>query len=374
MIMKKPIMYLALVLMQLYVFEGVCLSGTDVGSKPKADTNSPVNRDKPAGSVIVIPVEGPIMYDIETTAFEEAISAAAEEKPLLILLEIDTPGGRVDLAQRMCAAIQQATDTKVIAYVKSGEYGGAISAGAAVALSCDKIYMAKNTVIGAATLVTLSKTREQDRIKKEKSYKEVVDEKSSSIWRAYLASLAQKNNRPGLLARAMVDSSIEVIEVNEASKRLFIEPVNKRPDQQIVHTWNKSGSLVTLTAEEAVDCGIADGLAESQEELLQQLDAGHANIEVDKKIASARREIQIVQRRVDQIEKSLDLKAKQFQYQMPAGKALSTMRGARKDFETLKMLAEKYPDLNIDIKDVEEILNSINAAYEDALRQVRRRQ
>ncbi len=76
---------------------------------------------------------------------------------------------------------------------------------------------------------------------------------------------------PDLLARAMVDSSIEVIEVNQAAKRLFIEPVNKKPDQQVVRTWNKAGSLLTLTAEEAVECTIADGLVGSREQLLQQL-------------------------------------------------------------------------------------------------------
>jgi membrane-bound serine protease (ClpP class) len=369
MIMRKPLLFLTLALMQLCVFGGVCFSGTDTDVNPPKGEVSP----KADSKVLVIPIEGPMMYEIETAAFEGVISAAVEEKPALILLEIDTPGGRVDFAHRMCAAIQQVTDCNVIAFVKGGKYGGAISAGAALSLSCDKIYMANNTVIGAATLVTLSKTKTQDRGDKEKSYKEVVDEKSSSVWRAYLASLAQQNNRPGLLARAMVDSSIEVIEVNEASKRLFIEPVNKRPDQQTVRTWNKSGSLVTLTAEEAVECGIADGIAGSQQELLRQLQAGDANVVVDKKIASARREMQIVQRRVDEIEKSLDLKAKQFDYPQPVGKALSIMRGATSDFETLKTLAQKYPDLNIDIKEVEEILNSIKAEYDNALRETRRR-
>lgn len=357
-IMKKSVLFFILSLMQLCVFEGVCLSDANAGGSNK---------------VVVLPVEGPILYEIETAAFEKAITDAADERPALILVEIDTPGGRADFAQRMCAAIAKAGDCNVIAFVKGGKYGGAISAGAAVALSCNKIYMANNTVIGAATLVALSKAKTQDRGEKEKSYEEVVDEKSSSVWRAYLASLAQQNNRPGLLARAMVDSSIEVIEVNEASKRLFIEPVNKRPGQQTVRTWNKSGSLVTLTAEEAVECGIADGLTASQQELLRLLQAGDANVVVDKKIASARRELQIVQRRVDEIEKSLDLKAKQFEYPQPAGKALSIMRGATSDFETLKTLAQKYPDLNIDIKKVEEILNSIKAEYEDALRETRKR-
>jgi membrane-bound ClpP family serine protease len=313
------------------------------------------------------------LYEIETDAFEEAIKAAADLGPLLILVEIDTPGGRVDLAQRMCAAIIKTANCDVSAFVKGGQYGGAISAGAAVALACNKIYMANNTVIGAATLVTDSKDKTQSRGKdRERSYTEVVNEKLSSVWRAYLASLAQQNNRPGLLARAMVDSSIEVIEVNEASKRLFIEPMNKKPDQQIVRNWNKAGSLVTLTAKEAVECTIADGLVNSRQELLRQLEAGDANVVTDNKIASAKREMSIVNRRVEEIRKSLDLKIKQLQYAKTAPKALGILSGARSDFETLKGLAQKYPDLHIDVAAVEDELNSVNAAYESVITETKR--
>jgi hypothetical protein len=335
----------------------------------EAASAEPPSRAGKNKKVIVLPVEDMIMFEIETAAFEQAMAAAAEEKPALILVEIDTPGGRVDFAQRMCTAITKVRDCNAIAFIKGGQYGGAISAGAAVALACDRTYMANNTVIGAATLVSL-KDEQSD---KDKSYGAVVDEKLSSVWRAYLASLAQKNNRPGLLARAMVDRGIEVVEVNQAGKRLFIEPVNRRPEQQIVRTWNRTGSLLTLTAEEAVGCTIADGLVNSRDELLRLLQASDANVVVEKKMANARRELQIVQRRVDEIRKSLDLKAKQSSYPQPASKALGILRGARSDFETLKGLAKRYPDLQLDIEAIEEVLNSINADYENTLRQTRSR-
>jgi len=317
--------------------------------------------------VVVLPVENPILYEIETSAFEKAITAEANEGPLFILVEIDTPGGRVDLAQRMCAAIIKTGNCQVIAFIKGGQYGGAISAGAAVALACNEIYMTNNTVIGAATLVSGSKSKTDDEDKdNKKSYTEVVNEKMSSVWRAYLASLAQQNNRPGLLARAMVDSSIEVIEVNDASKRLFIEPVNKKPGQQIVHHWNKAGSLVTLTAQEAVECKIADGLVNSRQEILLMLaNAGDVNVVIDKKIANAKRELDIVMKRVDGIRASLDLKIKQYQNAKTAPKAMGILNGARQDFEDLKGLAKKYPDLHLDVEAIEDELNSIKATNED---------
>ena len=188
--------------------------------------------------------------------------------------------------------------------------------------------MTENTIIGAATLI--NKPKEVNEFK-DRKYEDVINEKFSSAWRAYLASLAQQNDRPGLLARAMVDSSIEVVEVDQGAKRLFIDPVNKKPGQQVARTWNKSGSLLTLTAKEAVECTMADGLVDSREQLLGQLNAGDANVVTDKKIAFARKELQIAKRRMDEIAKSLDLKIKQSKYPQPAPKFMGMLREARTD-------------------------------------------
>jgi hypothetical protein len=230
--------------------------------------------------------------------------------------------------------------------------------------------MAENTIIGAATLVTMPKDKEQ---LKDKKYGDVVNEKHSSAWRAYLASLAQQNDRPGLLARAMVDSSIEVVEVDQGAKRLFIEPMNKKPGQQVARTWNKSGSLLTLTAKEAVECTMADGLVDSREQLFRQLNAGDANVVTDKKIANARKDLQIAQRKMDDALKSFDMKVQQSKYPQPAPKFMGMLREAKTDVENLKMLAKKYPDLHMDTESIDKELNSINAAYENALRETRKR-
>ncbi len=398
--MKKVEATVVFALTWQFVFAGICLSDTFTNRQTKEEVHGYAAGVSEAGQikvrtlekgeivlnpndwvavrdrsgrnnkVIVLTVDEPIMYQLETETFEQAIAADANEGPLLILVEIDTPGGRVDYAKQMCAAIVQTTNCDVIAYIKGGQYGGAISAGSAIALACNKIYMANNTVIGAATIVNSTKAQEQG---KDKSYKEVIDEKSSSAWRAFLASLAQHNNRSGLLARAMVDSSIDVIEVNQAGGRDFIEPVNKKPQQETVRTWNKSGSLLTLTAQEAAACSIADGLANSRQELLQQLGAGDANVAVEKRMANARRELELVGRKLAEIRKSLDMKIKQAQNPQPAPKALSILRGARSDFETLIALTKKYPDLPFDIAALESELNTINAEYEKILRESKSR-
>jgi hypothetical protein len=321
--------------------------------------------------VIILTIDDEIGLEIETQALEREIAELSHEGPLLILFEIDTPGGRGDLTRRICGAITQARNCPTAAFIKGGKYGGALSAGAAVALACDKIYMADNTVIGAATGITFSEAGRPESFKE--AFGEDVAEKFTSAWRAYLASLAEQNRRPGLLARAMVDKDIEVIEVSEADKRFFIDPVNKRPQQHLVHTWSKKGSLLTLTAVEAVKCMIADKVINSRRELLSELDVAGAEIVINNEAQKARVELKRARGQLNRIRKSIDFKIEQSKYRHPLPKVLKILRSAKSEFQTLIKLARKYPDLELDIQALEDELNSIEAAYQDAKRGSRRR-
>jgi membrane-bound ClpP family serine protease len=320
--------------------------------------------------VIILTIDDEIILEIETDALEHAIPESGDTGPMFILLEIDTPGGRVDLAQRICAAITQAT-CPVVAFVKGGKHGGAISAGSAIALACDKIYMANNAVMGAASTVVTSETGQPQELKKALGAE--VAEKFNSAWRAYLASLAEQNRRPGLLARAMVDRDIEVIEVSQADKRFFIDPMNKRPQQRLVHTWSKKGSLLTLTAEEASNCTIADKVVNSREQLLRNLDAAGAEIVINKAAQNARTELKRATGQLNRIRKSIDFKIKQSEHPMPRPKVLKILRSAKSEFKALIKLARKYPDLQLNIQALEEELNSVEADLQRIKSRSRRR-
>jgi hypothetical protein len=222
--------------------------------------------------------------------------------------------------------------------------------------------MASDTIIGAAATVTISSTGQPQALAD--IYGKDVAEKFNSAWRTYLASLAEKNHRPGLLARAMVDKDTEVIEVIESYSRNFIDPANRQPDQQVVRIWNKKDSLLTLTAREAVECGIADELADSQQQVLRDLDAGSAKVRFDDAIEEAGRELKRANGQLNRILKSIDLKIKQTREPMPDPKALGILRAARSEFATLVKLAKKYPDLQLNVKALEEELNSIEANYQ----------
>ncbi len=321
--------------------------------------------------VIILTIDDAIKFEIETEALVQAITKAADEGPLFILLEVDTPGGRVDLTQRICAAIMEARNCWVVAFAKGDKNGGAISAGVAVVFACDKIYMSNNAVIGAAMMTTTLGTGRPKELKK--AYGEDLGEKFSSAWRAKLASMAEQNHRPGLLARAMVDRDIEVIEVSEADRKFFIEPVNKRPRQRLVHTWSKKGSLLTLTAAEAAKCKIADKVVSSREELLRDLGAENAEIVINNDVQNARIEFKRARGQLNRIRKSIDFKIKQSGNPQPVRKVLKILRSAKSEFKTLIKLAKKYPDLGLNIQVLEGELNSIEADYEKIKMESQRR-
>jgi hypothetical protein len=135
-----------------------------------------------------------------------------------------------------------------------------------------------------------------------------------------------------------------------------------------VHTWSKKGSLLTLTATEAVECMIADKVISSRQELLGELDAADAEVVLNSEIQDARAELKRARGQVNRIRKSIDLKIEQSKYRQPKPKVLEILRSAKSEFQTLIKLAKKYPDLELDVQSLEKELNFVEAAYQDVKR------
>jgi len=115
----------------------------------------------------------------------EAAGAAAA------YLDIDTPGGRIDAAERISDAVRQ-TRLPVYAFVNPR----AFSAGALIAISAKEIYMRPGAVIGAATPVDGEGNR--------------ASEKMVSAMRAEFRSVAEQRGLDPRIAEAMVDEAVEI--------------------------------------------------------------------------------------------------------------------------------------------------------------------
>jgi membrane-bound serine protease (ClpP class) len=158
----------------------------------------------PAGDQVVhlIPVTGVIELGI-APFIERSLGEAAAAGAAAAVLELETPGGRVDAAQRIVNAVEDA-EIPVYAYVNQR----ALSAGAMIALAADEVYMRRGALMGAATPVTGEGQK--------------ASEKIVSAMRAEMRALAERRGVDPAVAEAMVDESIAVEGVVEAGKLLTL--------------------------------------------------------------------------------------------------------------------------------------------------------
>lgn len=140
------------------------------------------------GAVYRLPVHGEIENGLApylARGIREANAAGAAA----IYLDLDTPGGRIDAAERIVDAVR-GSDVPVYAFVNPRAY----SAGAMIALATDGIYMRPGAVLGAATPVGGSG--------------EKLPEKYVSAMRGEFRALAEEKGLDPRIAEAMVDESL----------------------------------------------------------------------------------------------------------------------------------------------------------------------
>ncbi len=161
------------------------------------------------------------------------ISEAEQNNASAIVFKINTFGGRVDAATQIKDAILS-SKVLTIAFINNR----AISAGALIALSCNKIVMVPGSSIGAATVVDQSGQK--------------VGEKYQSYMRSEMRSTAERNGRPTNIAEGMVDERVVVKGLVDSTK------------------------LITLTSEEAYKYKIADSVITNFSDMLAMFNLKNA--------------------------------------------------------------------------------------------------
>ncbi|MHB1326848.1 MAG: NfeD family protein, partial [Gemmatimonadales bacterium] len=193
----------------------------------------------------VASAQSPVIYRIPITGVIEnglapyvarAIKAAEAANASAIVLDIDTPGGRVDAAERIVDAVQGAS-VPVYAYINPRAY----SAGAMIALAAKGVFMQPTGVVGAATPVDGEGTK--------------ASEKMVSAMRAAFRAMAEARGIDPRLAEGMVDETIEVPGVKPA------------------------GVLLTLTASEALQHRFAQDTARSLEAVATAIGVPNAAVQ-----------------------------------------------------------------------------------------------
>ena len=192
-------------------------------------------QSQAGGAVYVVPISGTIDLGL-APYLSRVLDEAAAADAAAVLLQIDTPGGRLDAALQMRDALLD-SDVPTIAFVDRA----AFSAGALIAIAATEIYMTPGAVMGAATPV-------------DGGTGETASAKIVSAVRKTFKTTAEARGRDPLVAEAMVD-----------------------PDVAIAGLVNR-GELLTLTTNEATSWGYADGVVADRAELLAAVGLADAPI------------------------------------------------------------------------------------------------
>lgn len=190
-----------------------------------------VSAQAPPGKVYVVPIKGEInraTHNFVRDVVDDLNRKGAEA----IIFEIDTYGGLVDEAIKIKDVII-GTNIPTISFVNNK----AASAGVLITIASEHIVMAENAVIGSAE--TIPNT-----------------EKVLSMWRGVLRDTAQYRGRDSLIIEAMADKDIEIPGLVSSDK------------------------LVNLTAQEAIEYGVADILTKDYREMLSHFGYEASDIEV----------------------------------------------------------------------------------------------
>lgn len=179
---------------------------------------------------------GPEVWRLVRKSFDRA----EEENAKCILIHMNTYGGMVVYADSLRSLILN-SKKPVWVFIDNN----AASAGALIAIACDRIYMREGANIGAATVVNQSG--------------KAMPDKYQSYMRSMIRATAQAQGRDTIIrgrdtvyrwkrdphiAEAMVDESIYIKGVSD------------------------SGKIVTFTPAEAIQYGFCDGIAGSVEDVL----------------------------------------------------------------------------------------------------------
>lgn len=222
--------------------------------------------------VIVVPVSGTVNASL-SAFISRVIRESRECKECVLVFEMDTYGGEVDAAFTIVDTIINATNIETVAFVKTK----AISAGALIALACNKMVMKRNTTIG--DVAPLMQSNEGPKM---------LGEKFQSPIRAKFRTLAMRNGYSPVLAESMVSDAMTVIRVTLPDTVIYVDSTAYAElPQEVVSkiveakTVVKKNELLTMDDNEAYAFGFSRGSVQSLEELITCM--GYSGYEVIRK-------------------------------------------------------------------------------------------
>jgi membrane-bound serine protease (ClpP class) len=195
--------------------------------------------------VFQIPIRGQIEPAL-LYVLRRGVTEATKHKADAVVFIMDTPGGSVKETREIMGLIGK-INVPVYTFIEKDAY----SAGAIIALSTPRIYMAPSSVIGAATPLMMGPLGGVEEMS------EAVEEKMTSAVAALVRAAAEQGGHDPQIGEAMVRRELG-----------YTSGTN---------VLCKAGELLTLTAREAEGI-LSEGTVENVEEMLER--AGLAKAEI----------------------------------------------------------------------------------------------
>lgn len=217
-----------------------------------------------ANDVYVLPIHGEI--DLTQAAFvNRGVGEILKQRPSLVVLDVDTPGGAVSDTMRIVGLLARVTEAKIpmVTFVsEADELGAAYSAGAIISMcSPSPMFMNPRSAIGAAEVIIMTTEG-----------MESAPEKMNSAFRAKFSAVAKAGGYNDEIALAMVDKRVVLNKVKVDGKldaMTFERASRLKKEGRVVETvqvgWDSDEELLTLDAKEAEELGFARLAADRQE-------------------------------------------------------------------------------------------------------------
>lgn len=205
-------------------------------------------RVSPKPGVFVLPWSGGVGQTANAKEIADIGAEADKWGPgQIIVLDIDSPGGRVTEIFKIIDAIAKVRERhRVVVWVRE-----AISAAAITSMQCDEIYFRKVGALGAAMVINGA----------DSAPPEIVER-----FRTDVAPIVERNGRPRAVFEAMVLANAVLTYTKDpvTGKVTWHDKVTGLPGEVVLSDEKEN---LTFNASNALDSGFSKGTADSEKEL-----------------------------------------------------------------------------------------------------------
>lgn len=233
-------------------------------SKPKVDAvRTATAPNNPTGSfpsdpgpefdhlprIFLLPIQGGVGDGTRHDEMKKIGEIADSYGPgQIIVLKVDSPGGLVAEADLIHETLSDLKlRHRIIAWIEE-----AISAAAYTAFHCNEIYFMKAGALGSATMFAGGKAIEGEQLRQ---------------WIKKFGDVAEESGHPRAIAEAMITNS-KMVSYDPAEGEDEPKVYNTTEGKRVLSTNEEN---LTIGATDAVACGFADGIADNEDELAEQL-------------------------------------------------------------------------------------------------------